>query len=96
VTDPGVLTWPDLPDWLAAEPALLPDGDPAVPVLFVDLDAPGTSGQANSLLQAITPAPPTTVRTTSGLVPVSPPRARRPRSAAAFLGRDTREVLAGL
>jgi hypothetical protein len=36
------------------------------------------------------------VRTTSGLVPVSPPRARQPRSVAAFLGRDTREVLAGL
>jgi crotonobetainyl-CoA:carnitine CoA-transferase CaiB-like acyl-CoA transferase len=36
------------------------------------------------------------VRTASGLVPVSPPRARAPRSAAARLGRDTREVLAGL
>jgi len=36
------------------------------------------------------------VRTASGLVPVSPPRARPARSAAAFLGRDTREVLAGL
>jgi crotonobetainyl-CoA:carnitine CoA-transferase CaiB-like acyl-CoA transferase len=35
------------------------------------------------------------VRTASGLAPVSPPRARQPRSVAAFLGRDTREVLAG-
>jgi CoA transferase family III len=36
------------------------------------------------------------VRTTSGLVPVSLPRARQPRSVAAVLGRDSREVLAGL
>ena len=35
MTDPGVLAWPELQDWLAAEPALLPGGDPAVPVLFV-------------------------------------------------------------
>ena len=35
------------------------------------------------------------VRTAEGLVPVSQPRSRRPRSAAACLGRDTREVLAG-
>jgi len=61
VTDPGVLAWPDLPDWRTAEPALLPNGDPAVPVLFVDLDAPGSPAQAAVLLQAITPAPPTTV-----------------------------------
>jgi hypothetical protein len=50
VTDPGVLAWPDLPDWLATEPALLPDGDPAVPLLFVDLDAPGSPAQAASTL----------------------------------------------
>jgi Enoyl-CoA hydratase/isomerase len=61
VTDPGVLAWPELQDWLAAEPALLPNGDPAVPVLFVDLDASGSPAQATSLLQAITPTPPTTV-----------------------------------
>jgi hypothetical protein len=36
------------------------------------------------------------VRTAAGLVPVRPPRSRQPRSVAAFLGRDTREVLAGL
>jgi hypothetical protein len=36
------------------------------------------------------------VRTASGLVPVAAPRARQPRSVAAFLGRDNREVLAGL
>jgi CoA transferase family III len=36
------------------------------------------------------------VRTASGLVPVATPRARQPRSVAAFLGRDNREVLAGL
>jgi crotonobetainyl-CoA:carnitine CoA-transferase CaiB-like acyl-CoA transferase len=34
------------------------------------------------------------VRTAEDLVPVGPPRARRPRSAAAFLGEHTREVLA--
>jgi hypothetical protein len=61
VTDPGVLAWPDLLNWLTAEPALLSNGDPAVPVLFVDLDAPGTPAQAASLLQAITPDPPTAV-----------------------------------
>ena len=55
MTDPAVLAWPDLADWLAAGPGLLPNGDPAVPVLFVDLDAPGTSAQATSLLQATTP-----------------------------------------
>jgi hypothetical protein len=226
VTDPGVIAWSDLQDWLGAEPALLPDGAPAVPVLFVDLDAPGPAHQVTSLLQAIAPtftttttpiATPTStitgprpagidhrvlvglarhtvrpelvpltevltctlvagngesvpaaqvavpglgrasraiaatavaapkaaatlaallrltsavpaeqglvaesleaasmpvpvspaeviatgpgtwaVRTASGLVPVSPPRARQPRSVAAFLGRDTREVLAHL
>lgn len=42
MTDPGVLAWPELLDWLAAEPGLLPNGDPAAPVLFVDLDAPGS------------------------------------------------------
>jgi crotonobetainyl-CoA:carnitine CoA-transferase CaiB-like acyl-CoA transferase len=36
------------------------------------------------------------VRTAEGLVPVSPPRSRLPRSAAACLGRDNRDVLAGL
>jgi hypothetical protein len=36
------------------------------------------------------------VRTASGLVPVAAPRARLSRSVAAVLGRDTREVLAGL
>jgi hypothetical protein len=35
------------------------------------------------------------VRTAEGLVPVCPPRARPPRSAAAGLGQHTREVLAG-
>lgn len=34
------------------------------------------------------------VRTAEGLVPVCPPRARLPRSAAALLGQHTREVLA--
>lgn len=48
MTDPGVLAWPDLPYWLDTTPALLPTGDPAVPVLFVDLDAPGTPAQATS------------------------------------------------
>ena len=41
VTDPPTLAWPDLRDRLAADPGLRPDGTPAVPVLFVDLDAPG-------------------------------------------------------
>jgi CoA transferase family III len=35
------------------------------------------------------------VRTAEGLVPVCPPRARLPRSAAALIGQHTREVLAG-
>jgi hypothetical protein len=59
MTDPGVLAWADLPDWLAADPALLPNGDPAVPVLFVDLDVPGTPAQAASVVQALAPAPAT-------------------------------------
>jgi hypothetical protein len=65
VTDPGVLAWPDLRDWLTAEPSLLPAGDPAVPLLFVDLDTPGTPAQAAALLQAITPTPATTPATLS-------------------------------
>lgn len=28
---PPMLAWPDLRDWLAADPGLLPDGTPAVP-----------------------------------------------------------------
>jgi hypothetical protein len=39
MTSPPILAWPDLRDWLAADPGLLPDGTPAVPVLFVDLNA---------------------------------------------------------
>jgi hypothetical protein len=55
VTDPAPLAWPDLQDWLAADPGLLPDGTPSVPALFVDLDAPGTPAQAAALLQAAAP-----------------------------------------
>ena len=39
MTSPPILAWPDLRDWLAADPGLLPDGTPAVPVLFVNLNA---------------------------------------------------------
>jgi hypothetical protein len=54
-TDPAPLAWPDLRDWLAADPGLLPDGTPSVPALFVDLDAPGTPAQAAALVQAAAP-----------------------------------------
>ncbi len=58
MTDPdplAPLAWPDLRDWLAADPGLLPDGTPSVPALFVDLDAPGTAAQAAALVQAAAP-----------------------------------------
>jgi hypothetical protein len=55
VTDPAPLAWPGLRDWLAADPGLLPDGTPSVPVLFVDLDAPGTPTQAAALAQTAAP-----------------------------------------
>jgi len=55
---PPVLAWPDLRDWLAADPGLLPDGTPAVPALFIDLDAPGTPTQAAALPPVSVPPPP--------------------------------------
>src|SRR5947207_947419 len=48
---------PDRRHWLPADPALLPAGTPAVPALFVDLNAPGTPAEAAALLQTITPPP---------------------------------------
>lgn len=54
MTGPSPLSWPDLRDWLAADPGLLPDGTPAVPALFIDLDAPGTPAEAAALLEAVT------------------------------------------
>ncbi len=100
MTDPGVLAWPDLQDWLTSEPALLPTGAPAVPVLFVDLDTPGTPAQAAALLQAITPAPATPTPATPAPAtpaPATPAPASTPAPAAS--SRSTivdHRVLVGL
>ena len=57
-------------------------------------DAAGAPGQDAAVVAT---GPGTwAVRTEDGITPVSPPRARRPRSAAARLGQHTRSVLDGL
>jgi crotonobetainyl-CoA:carnitine CoA-transferase CaiB-like acyl-CoA transferase len=59
-------------------------------------DAGGHPVRSESSAEVVATGPGTwAVRTAADLVPVCPPRARPPRSAAARLGQHTREVLAG-
>src|SRR5260370_42043782 len=60
----------------------------------VAVAAAGAPGQAAAVVAT---GPGTwAVSTADGITPVSPPRARRPRSATARLGEHTRSVLDGL